>query len=89
MVASFQLEPPVTGTLPCSHNRLEPRLEELAGDGICAGRQVGDEDPAVDIHDAEHSLAWHADATGLLDAQLGIRADGGAEVGAPGPEAKR
>jgi hypothetical protein len=61
----------------------------LAGDSICAGRQVGEVDPAVDIDDAEHPLAWHADATGLLDPELGIRIDGGAQVGAPGPDAKR
>src|SRR4030095_6602750 len=79
-----QLEP-----LPSSHNRLEPRLEELSGDGICAGRQVGDEDPAVDIHDAEHPLAWHAGPTGLLDPELGIGVDGGAQVGGAGPDAKR
>ena len=78
-----------TVNLPTSHDRLEPRLEELTGDGICAGRQVGDEDAAVDIHDAEHSLGCHADPTGLLDPELGIGVDGGAQVGAPGLDAKR
>jgi heme iron utilization protein len=34
-------------------------------------------------------LACHADPTGLLDPELGIRVDVGAQVGAPGPDAKR
>jgi hypothetical protein len=75
--------------LTASHNRLEPRLEELAGDGIRAGGQGGNEDPAVDIRDAEHSPGCHTDQAGLLDSELGMGVDSGAQVGAPGLDAKR
>ena len=78
-----------TVNLSSSYNRLEPRLEELAGDGIGAGGQVRDVDSAVDIRDGEHSLGCHADPTGLLDPELGIGVDDSAQVGAPGFDAKR